>query len=111
MINKKSKKRKVGRPLIYSEYLKALDDETVYCPASIVDNAIKKGLISDQLSDAKKANLRHKVRNTLSQFAKSHCFPSDGDGMVDIKGHKQMRGWKGLRWKKAAGLSLEGDKK
>ena len=39
----------VGRPMKYQKFLMALEDDKIYCPATIVLNGEKKGLLPSDL--------------------------------------------------------------
>lgn len=101
------RKGKIGRPLKYTRLLASLKDDVAYAPASIVQHAIHAGLAEEILRSGETAfkvwNV--KVRHTMARFAKNHGFPRQGDEMIMIPGQSLLVGWKGWRWKKAAGLA------
>lgn len=94
-------KRQVGRPLKYKPYIMALDDNELYSPAKIVINGIEKNLMPDNLTKEERNDLRRKIRHTLSRFRKSHQFPGEGDGFVELPGQSPTPAWFGWRWKDA----------
>ncbi len=98
-------KQRIGRPLFYRAYITALEDDTVYTPAAIVNNGEEHGLIPPNLQGTQRKKLRVKIRHTMVRFSKNHGFPEEGDGWVNLKGQPPMRGWYGWRWKEAAGCA------
>lgn len=101
---------RIGRPLKYRHFIEALDDDTIYTPASIVQLGEIKGLFPRALKDRDLYDAKLRVRHTLARFSSNHHFPYMGDGLACLEGHPPMRGWKGSRWKLAADIapSLEG---
>ena len=95
---------RVGRPLKYVRFLELLEDDSVYSPASIVRLGETIGLFSYLTKPEELPQARLRVRHTLARFSSNHKFPDDGDGTVHIKGQAPIRGWKGCRWKQAAGI-------
>jgi hypothetical protein len=85
----------------YRHFVMVLENDQLYCPASIVDNAFRSGLSrrASKPDDYKKQRTR--IRHTLARFSKNHDFPDMGDGMVRMPGQAPQRAWFGWRWKEA----------
>ena len=99
-MDSESKKIKPGRPMKYQAFIKNLDKDALYTPATIVDHGIEMGLVQlisgENLDDEKV--VRTRIRHTLSRYAQKRNFPNDGDGLINIKGQQPQRAWKGSRW-------------
>ena len=90
---------KVGRPLKYLDYLRLLDNETLYCPSSIAAAGLEAGLMS-QVAKPDRARLRQRIRLTLGRLARSRDFPEQGDGQVKPSPKQcYYPAWRGSRWK------------
>ena len=89
---------KAGRPLKYREYLRQLDNNSLYCPSTIV--AAGQGRLMSEVAVNDRARLRQRIRHTLNCLARSRHFPERGDGQVK-SGPKQRYcpAWHGSRWK------------
>ena len=101
--------KRIGRPLKYGKFLEILDDETVYCPSTIVEAGREHGLVpeianNEKIDPEEDRTIKTRIRHALARFAANHRFPEQGDGLVKIKGQTPPRGWKGFRWKEAAGI-------
>ena len=94
-------KNPVGRPMKYRHFVLILEDETLYCPATIVEHASRHGLVSSSGRQEEGKKLRIRIRHTLARFSKNHQFPEMGDGLVVMRGQAPQRAWFGWRWKKA----------
>ena len=92
-------RRKPGRPMKYHALIQILEDDVVYTPAAIFQNAYDLGIIGAGLSGEELAVLRRKVRHTFSRFSTNHDFELKGDGWVKMPGQPPERGWFGWRWK------------
>ncbi len=89
-----------GRPMKYAGLLRALDEEAIYCPASIVENALKAGVWRiDKLRGESPQRQKLRVRHSLARYSRNHDFPFEGDGQVFLKNQAPQRGWFGWRWK------------
>jgi hypothetical protein len=95
---------RLGRPLKYKAFLEALEDDTVYTPATIVQLGLAKGLFPNSLNQEQLKESKLRVRHTLSRFSSNHEFPFKGDGFATIEGQPPLRGWYGFRWKMAADI-------
>lgn len=93
---------RIGRPLKYKHFIEALDDNTIYTPATIVLVGLMKGFFNANSQEQELKNAKLRVRHTLARFSYNHCFPFDGDGFVYLAGQPPLRGWRGSRWKQAA---------
>ena len=95
--------RRIGRPMKYSPLLAALDNEKIYCPASIVHHAQATGLLDELWPGKNDKQARLKARHSLARFTVGHHFPKTGDGLISepIPGQPPLRGWFGWRWKEA----------
>ena len=93
--------KSVGRPMKYKPFLMALDDDRVYCPATIVLNGERKGLFSPDLDRDRLRQQKVRIRHTFARFSVNHGFPRKGDGLSSdlIEGQAPQRGWLGSRWK------------
>lgn len=93
-------KSKAGRPMKYAYLLLELDDESIYSPATIVNQSLKEGTLSLTTEEDHKTQ-RVKIRHSLARLSKNHGFPEEGDGTVQLAGQAPIRGWTGKRWKAA----------
>lgn len=84
----------------YNKIIEALDENTLYTPASIADFALEEGFITDRTKEARK-NRRNRIRIALGRFSNNHQFPGSGDGMVTLEGQAPTPGWYGWRWQAA----------
>ena len=94
--------KRCGRPYKYAHFLNSLEDNTLYCPASIVSHGEGLGYFRGNTGD----NLflaKQRVRITLGRLSNNHDFPLGGDGLVIVKGQAPIPGWLGSRWKAALG--------
>ncbi len=90
----------IGRPMKYRRFITMLEDEKIYCPATIVRLGEEKGLFNPDLDKERLKKVKMKVRHSLARFSSNHMFPRDGDGHVErIHGQPPLRGWTGKRWK------------
>ncbi len=89
-----------GRPMKYDALLRVLEEEDLYCAASIVNNALKvKVWRIDNYSWESVQRQKMRVRHSLARYSTNHKFPFVGDGLVFMKGQAPQRGWYGWRWK------------
>ena len=89
-----------GRPMKYDGLLRNLDDERLYCPATIVQHALEAGTwILNPNTDESAQRQRLRVRHSLARYSRNHNFPFEGDGLLFMKGQAPHRGWYGWRWK------------
>lgn len=99
-MGEKKQRLSVGRPMKYGFLLEILEDEVIYCPASIVDHCMALNIWRYTGSDPEYIQ-RLRVRHSLARFSKNHGFPYEGDGLVFIENQAPVRGWFGWRWKAA----------
>jgi hypothetical protein len=88
----------VGRPIKYKPIIEALDEDTLYTPATIANFAFDRGLFKE-VNAAKVRIQKQRIRIAMGRFSNIHAFPDEGDGMVSIKGQAPTPGWFGWRWK------------
>ena len=93
--------KSVGRPMKYKHFLLVLEDEKIYCPATIVLNGEKHGLFSSDLEPEQLRKQKVRIRHTFARFSANHGFPRQGDGLSSdfVDGQAPQRGWLGSRWK------------
>ena len=86
-----------GRPMKYADWIRVLDNETIYAASSVVRFGEEKGLFERE--DFRYED-RIKVRNSLNQFASNH-FAGETDGIASTEAGITLKGWYGWRWKTA----------
>ena len=86
----------------YIWLLRAIDDETLYCPALIARFAEEKGFLKSCQTDLAFRRLeKRRIRTALARFSTNHGFPRPGDGLINLYGNSVINGWFGWRWKAA----------
>ena len=99
----------LGRPWKYRHFLVLLQDEPLYCPATIADLLVELNC-RDVDGEPDPGLFRRRLRIAMARFAKKRGFPKHGDGMVDYDAQAPIVGWFGWRWKQAAGVLDERQK-
>ncbi len=91
----------MSRPAKYRHILDQLESEELYSPALIARLGMDQGLapFDEELNEEETRFIYRRVRICLSQHARNHGFPKEGDGQVKIKGQKPLKAWFGWRWK------------
>ena len=85
-----------GCPLKYAFCCQALDNDTLYSAACIVDAAIKAGLL-----DPDDKALHKRVRMSYNKIRHYREFPSTGDGLIQRAGQRPTIAFYGKRWSDA----------
>ena len=85
----------------YKPFLIALEDDKIYCPATIVLNGEKNGLFPSEMDVEELRRQKVRIRHTFARFSANHGFPREGDGPSSdfVPGQAPQRGWLGSRWK------------
>ena len=91
-------KRSIGRPMKYKSLIQSLNDHQLYTPSTIAGFAEETEFIDETEPSARRL-ARQRIRIALGRLSKNHHFPSEGDGMVKVKGQSPTPGWFGSRWK------------
>lgn len=93
--------RPKGRPMKYAHFIKILEDNVIYTPATIVRYGVSMGFFEKGLKGPALKAAKLKVRHTLARLSANRDFPKGGDGWTVIPGQAPLRGWYGRRWKAA----------
>lgn len=94
----------------YVAALAILDDQSLYCAATIVRLAEQYGQFDrggaffKEVKKNSRKIVKRRIRHTLNRLHKNHAFPENGDRLIYIFKQGEMKAWYGWRWKKAVGL-------
>ncbi len=93
---------RTGRPMKYDVLIEMLEDQTIYCPGTIIKLAEEKGYFPSSLDQDELTRAKLRARHSLRSFSLRHgLYESGVDGWVKIPGQTPLRGWYGHRWKAA----------
>ena len=84
----------------YNTIIEALNQDTLYSPASIANFALEEGFVTGKTKKAK-SDARNRIRIAMGRFSNNHQFPDSGDGVVILEGQAPTPGWYGWRWQAA----------
>ncbi|MDJ0836551.1 MAG: hypothetical protein QNK37_08535 [Acidobacteriota bacterium] len=77
----------------YAHIIQALDENTLYSPATIARFAEANGLLPIV------EHALQRVKVSMGRLRAYHSFPQGGDGMIRLSGQSPKPGWYGRRWK------------